>query len=150
MKIEDAIKQSNFKNKLQKATVNIIYTGNWLRDLHLNTFKSFDLLPQHYNILRIIKGRHPEAVSPGQIKEVMLDKGNDVTRLIDKLVKKHLVKRKTCPENRRKIDITLTEKGMEVLEEMTREMDKINRRFFRQISEEEAALLSDLLDKFRG
>ncbi len=149
MKIEDAIK-SNFKDNTQKALVNLVYTGNWLRDIHEKTFKEFQLLPQHYNVLRILKGKHPKPVSPGEIKEVMLDKGHDITRLLDKLVKMGFVERKICEENRRKIDINLTSKGLLKLEEMNKNLEKHTKIIYNQISEKEASALSDLLDKLRG
>lgn len=149
MKIEDAIKQSKFESGYQKALINIIYTANWLRDGQTDLFREHDILPQHYNILRIIKGKHPQPASPGQIKEVMLDKGNDVTRLIDKLVKKGLVKRHHCEANRRKIDINLTEKGIEFLKKLSEPIKKQSTAIRKNISEKEAVQLSDLLDKLR-
>ncbi|MGZ3883347.1 MAG: MarR family winged helix-turn-helix transcriptional regulator [Bacteroidia bacterium] len=149
MKIEDAIKQSKFESGHQKAIINIIYTANWLRDAQADVFKQHDILSQHYNILRIVKGKHPDPVSPGQIKEVMLDKGNDVTRLIDKLVKKNFLKRHLCEENRRKVDINITEKGLAFLKKMSEPIKKQSDAIKKQLSEKEAELLSDLLDKLR-
>ncbi len=149
MKIEEAIKQSKFENSYQKAIINIIYTANWLRDQQQETFKQHDILPQHYNVLRIVNGRYPNAISPGEIKEVMLDKGNDVTRLIDKLVKKDLVKRHTCESNRRKIDIIITKEGIQFLKEISDPFKKQIQLFKKSISEKEAETLSQLLDKFR-
>lgn len=150
MKIEEAIKQNTFKNNVLKASVNLIYTSNWLRDIHEKTFKEFQILPQHFNVLRILKGKFPNAVSPGEIKEVMLDKGHDLTRLLDKLVKRGLVERKICDTNRRKIDITLTNKGLEELEKMNKSLDKNTKRLHNHLTENEASILSDLLDKMRG
>lgn len=149
MKIEKAIKQSKFESPIQKAVINIIYTANWFRDLQSELFKQHDILPQHYNVLRIIKGKHPQSVSPGDIKEVMLDKGTDVTRLVDKLVKRGLVKRSLCEENRRKIDINLTDKGLDFLKTLNDPMRKQYNTIKKQLSEKEAELLSDLLDKLR-
>lgn len=149
MKIEQAIKQSKFESNHHKAIINIIYTANWLRDQQLDTFKTHDILPQHYNVLRIVNGRYPEAVSPGEIKEVMLDKGNDVTRLVDKLVKKGLVKRNTCENNRRKIDIIITKEGIKFLKELNEPFKKQITGLKKIISDKEAETLSDLLDKFR-
>jgi DNA-binding MarR family transcriptional regulator len=149
MKIEKAIKQSKFESPLQKAVINIFYTANWLRDQQWELFKKYDILPQHYNVLRIIKGKHPESVSPGDIKEVMLDKGNDVTRLVDKLVKMGLVKRSLCEANRRKIDINLTDKGLDFLKELNEPMRKQYNSIKKQLSEKEAEQLSNLLDKLR-
>jgi DNA-binding MarR family transcriptional regulator len=149
MKIEKAIKQSKFESPLQKAVINIFYTANWLRDQQWELFKKYDILPQHYNVLRIIKGKHPESVSPGDIKDVMLDKGNDVTRLVDKLVKMGLVKRSLCEANRRKIDINLTDKGLGFLKELNEPMRKQYNSIKKQLSEKEAEQLSNLLDKIR-
>jgi DNA-binding MarR family transcriptional regulator len=149
MKIEKAIKQSKFDSPLQKAVINIFYTANWLRDLQSEVFKKHGILPQHYNVLRIIKGKHPESVAPGDIKEVMLDKGNDVTRLVDKLVKMGLVKRSLCEANRRKIDINLTEKGLTFLKDLNDPMKRQFNAIKKQLSEKDAEQLSNLLDKLR-
>jgi len=149
MKIEKAIKQSKFESPFQKAVINIIYTANWLRDQQTELFKKHDILPQHYNVLRIVNGKHPKSVSPGDIKEVMLDKGNDVTRLVDKLVKMDLLKRSLCEENRRKIDINLTDKGVKFLKEINEPMRKQYLNMKKFLSEKEAESLSNLLDKLR-
>ncbi len=149
MKIEEAIKQSKFENSYQKAIINIIYTANWLRDQQQETFKDYDILPQHYNVLRIVNGRYPNAISPGEIKEVMLDKGNDVTRLIDKLVKKGFVKRNTCESNRRKIDIIITKEGINFLKQISEPFKKQIQLLTKALHEKDAEKLSNLLDKFR-
>lgn len=150
MKLEDEIKQEKFESNYHKAVINIIYTANWLRDQQMDVFKAFDVLPQHYNVLRIVKGKYPKPCSPGEIKEVMLDKGNDVTRLVDKLVKKGLVKRNLCESNRRKIDIQITEKGLIFLKELNDPMKKQLSVMKKNMSEKEAGLLSDILDKMRN
>src|SRR5690554_454998 len=98
MRIEEAIKQGKFRNNYQKAVVNLIFTSNWLRDAQGEFFKEYDILPQHFNALRIIKGRHPKPVSAGEIKEVLLDKASDVTRLLDKLVNLGYVHRQLCEQ----------------------------------------------------
>ncbi len=150
MSIEKEIKQEKFANSHQKAVVNIIYTGNWLRDRDLKVLKPYDLLPQHFNVLRILKGKHPQSCSPGEIKEVILDKGADVTRLVDKLEKMELVTRFLCPGNRRKMEILLTGRGITLLEEITNQMKKQGRVFQENLTEAEAEALSRLLDKLRG
>ncbi|POY36410.1 MarR family transcriptional regulator [Solitalea longa] len=150
MKIEQEILQEKFEDSYQKAIINLIFTNNWLRDLQNEHFKQYDILPQHFNILRIIRGKHPNPVSPGEIKKVMLDKGNDITRLLDKMVVKELIDRKLCEHNRRKMDITITDKGLELLTAidvpLTIFLDSIKNRF----SKHDAEQLSDLLDKLRG
>ncbi|MFN6038134.1 MAG: MarR family winged helix-turn-helix transcriptional regulator [Bacteroidota bacterium] len=149
MKIEEAIKQNRFDSSHQKAIINIIYTANWIRDRQCELFVKHELLPQHYNILRILKGKHPGPSSPGQIKEVMLDKSNDITRLIDKLVKKGLAKRNLCETNRRKIDVFITVKGLSLLKEINEPFKKHISALKKIISVKEAENLSELLDKFR-
>lgn len=148
--IEKEINQKEFESSRQKAIVNLIYTYNQVMDSHQKIFKKFELLPQHFNILRIIKGNHPEPVSPGYIKEVMLDKSPDLTRLLDKLVNRNLITRKTCEENRRKIDINLTKQGIKLIQQINPEIKKMMKKFGKDLSEKEAELLSDLLDKLRG
>lgn len=147
MKISEEIK-TNFENNIHMALVNIMYTANWYRDLNKEVLKKYNLLPQHYNVLRIVKGAHPEASCPGDIKKVMLDKGPDITRLIDKLVKMDYLQRCLNETNRRSMDIMITGKGKTALAEMTQEMNNLQKAHF-QLSEEEALMLSDLLDKSR-
>jgi DNA-binding MarR family transcriptional regulator len=150
VKLEQAIKQEEFKNLYEKIGVNLIYTGNWFRDKQNQIFRKHDILPQHYNVLRILKGRFPKPASPGEIKEVMLDKGTDVTRLIDKLVNKDLVKRGLCEENRRKMDVVLTEKGLQLLKDLEGPMKLLSDQLKNRLSEGEAETLSFLLDKLRS
>ena len=149
MRIEQAINQTRFRDDYHKVVVNLLYTGNWLRDAMGANLKSHDLLPQHYNALRIIKGKHPEPVSAGNIKEVMLDKASDVTRLLDKLEKLDYIQRRLCPHNRRKMDINITPKGLKILDELDEPMDSFYADLMQRVTVEEASMLSDLLDKVR-
>jgi DNA-binding MarR family transcriptional regulator len=150
MKIEKAIKQPKFNDVYQKLVVNLLFTSNWLRDAQNSIMKQYDILPQHYNVLRILKGKHPEASSPGDIKEVMIDKGNDVTRLLDKLVHKGLVKRSLCEENRRKMDVYITEKGLQLLNDIESPLQDHLSEIKRRVNTEEAEIMSSFLDKMRG
>lgn len=130
--------------------VNLAYTSNWARDEQIRFLKPYDILPQHFNALRIVRGRHPNPVSPGEIKEVLIDKANDLTRLLDKLEKKGLILRFLCPTNRRKMDITLTPKGLKFLEETGKAMEAWVEHIKARITDKEAAILSDGMDKMRG
>jgi DNA-binding MarR family transcriptional regulator len=150
MRIEQAINQRKFRDEHHKVVVNLLYTGNWLRDALGANLKSHGLLPQHYNALRIIRGRHPEPLSAGNIKEVMLDKASDVTRLLDKLEKLNLIQRRLCPHNRRKMDISITPQGLQLLDELDAPMDAVYKDLQERLTEEDAKMLSDLLDKMRG
>lgn len=150
MRIEEVIKQKEFENDYQKVVVNLIYTANWLRDRQVELLKPFAVLPQHFNVLRIIKGHHPEPISPGEITEVMMDKASDLTRLLDKIEKKGWIRRQTCPTNGRKIDVNLTEAGMVKLGEMSEAMEGFFHEIKDGFEEREASGLSDLLDKLRA
>ena len=149
MSIEQDIKQTSFNTSLEKALVNVLYTYNWLRDQSQDVYKPYGIKMQHYNVLRIIKGKHPEALSPGEIKEVMLDKSPDLTRLLDKLVDMKLVDRDICSENRRRMDINITSKGLQLLAKLTADQDKLNNKIADRLIESEAEQLSNLLDKIR-
>lgn len=129
--------------------INLLYTSNWLRDRQHRIFKEYKILPQHYNVMRIVKGQHPEPVSPGYILDVMLDKGRDLTRLVDKLVRLGYLNRMTCPENRRKVDITITPKGINIVNDVKERIDEWMTRY-NTLSEKDALQLSQLLDKMRG
>lgn len=150
MKLEAAIKQTKFKDIYQKAMLNLMYTGNWIRDEQLKIMKPFDILPQHYNALRIIKGRHPQPISPGEIKEVLMDKANDLTRLLDKLEKKGYIKRNLCPSNRRKMDISITQAGLTLLDSMNESLENFNLQIRKRLTKSEAEKLSELVENLRG
>jgi len=150
MRIEQAINQRKFRDEYHKMVVNLVYTGNWLRDALGANLKAYGLLPQHYNALRIIRGKHPEPLSAGSIKEVMLDKASDVTRLLDKLEKLNLIQRRLCPHNRRKMDINITTQGLQLLDQLDEPMDGFYKDLIVRLTEDDARTLSDLLDKMRG
>ena len=150
MKIENAIKQSRFTSSYHKVLVNLIYTGNWVRDEQMKVFRQFDLLPQHYNVLRIIKGHMPAPIAPKDIKEVLIDKAGDLTRLLDKLEKNGLIKRNLCPSNRRQMDISMTDKGIRTLKEVQQPLQVFTDMIQKNLSADQAETLSDLLDQLRG
>lgn len=129
--------------------INLIYTSNYFRDSHYSVFKPYDIQMQHFNILRILNGKHPEPATPGYIKEVMLDKGRDLTRLIDKLEGMGWVSRTICPENKRKIHVNLTHEGIEKVKVISSKLDTLDDGM-KYLTEEEYEQLSRLLDKMRG
>lgn len=149
MRIEEAIKQKKFKSTYQKAIINLMYTSNWLNDKMKQAFKPFDITPQQYNVLRILKGKYPVVCTAGEIKDVMLDKTPDLTRLVDRLVTKKLVDRRTCESNRRQVDIQITETGLKLLSEMEEVVEQHNERL-NNLTDKEAELLSQILDKVRN
>jgi DNA-binding MarR family transcriptional regulator len=148
MKIEDEIKQKKFINAHQKAVINLVYTVNWMQDKHQKVFKSFNITAQQFNILRILKGQHPNSTSATEIKARMLDKNSDVSRLLDRLVAKNVIVKKACPTDKRAFDVNLTEAGLELLRTLDKKQSELDNIL--NLSEEEAYQLSDLLDKSRG
>ncbi|MBN8704065.1 MAG: MarR family transcriptional regulator [Bacteroidetes bacterium] len=149
MEIGKAIKQKKFESSQQKAMINILYTYNWLLDKTSTLFKDFDITQQQYNVLRILRGKSPQSVCVGEIKEVMLDKNPDLTRLCDRLVLKGFIERELNPDNRRQVLIKITKKGLGLLAAIDPIMRK-ETKFIFNLNDSESEKLSDLLDKIRG
>jgi DNA-binding MarR family transcriptional regulator len=147
MKIEEEIQQPKFRNPHQKAVINLIYTANWLQNKHQSFFKAFGITGQQFNILRVLKGQHPKSISATAIKTRLLDQNSDVSRLLDRLAKKNLVFKKTCPNDKRASDVFITEEGLALLREIDKKQKEID--LVLSLTEEEASQLSDLLDKSR-
>lgn len=150
MKLEDEIKQKNFTSSFQKMLLNIYFTSSWFAVQTTRTLKPYRLTLQQYNVLRILRGQHSKPASVGLIQERMLDKSSNASRLIDKLVLKKLVDRKTCPSDRRQMEIRITQKGLDVLAELDSKLEVNESAAARLITEEEALSVSDILDKVRG
>lgn len=150
MEIGKEIKQTkDFKSQIEKALVNIHFTTSWLNAVNLEMLAPYDMSMQQYNILRILKGQSPKSVTVKFLIERMLDKSSNASRLVDKLYAKELVTRTQSPNDRRQVDVGISKKGIETLEEITTLM---HHQFEKQINinEEEAEVLSNLLDKLRG
>jgi DNA-binding MarR family transcriptional regulator len=148
VKIEEAIKQKKFDSPVHKAMINVIYTYNWLSSLWTGFFEQYEITEQQYNVLRILRGRYPNSICAGDIKEVMLDKNPDLTRLCDRLVKKELIERQYNEFNRRQVLIRITKTGLDLLKQIDPGMKKQAKKI--KLSDRQAELLSDLLDKIRG
>lgn len=136
---------SKFKNNKVKALINIKYTANWLFSKEMNYFKGYGISPQQYNILRILRGAG-EPTKVQVIKERMIERAPNATRLMDKLCDKKLIERTRCEHDRRVVYINISDKGLELLDQIDVSRD-IN--FMDNLSEKEAKTLSDLLDKIR-
>lgn len=147
MGIEKDINQRKFRSEYQKAIVNLIYTYNWTTEQLKKFFDEEDITMQQFNILRILRGSE-KPLSTLQIRERMLDKMSDTSRIVDRLVTKGLVKKNTCESDKRLVDVTISDKGRKLLQKLDTfdlEMDAI----IKSISEEEAVTLNYLLDKIR-
>lgn len=149
MRLEEEIKQKKFKSEHHKLMVNLIYTTNWLMSIHGPLMKQYGLTVQQYNILRILRGQYPNPCTVNLLKERMLDKMSDASRLVDRLLEKSLLERRTCENDRRRVDISITAAGLDLLKKVDEDEDKLYARM-NMLSEEEASLVNDLLDKLRG
>lgn len=148
MRIEDAIKQKKFRNEYQKLTVNLIYSSNWLLSKQKEFFSHFDITQQQYNVLRILRGQHPQAISTSEIKSRMLDMNSDSSRIVDRLELKNFVSKKVCKQDKRLVDVSITDQGMELLARIDDNNDLLD-GIISNLSAEEAMQLNHLLDKMR-
>ena len=149
MGIDQDILQTTFRSEYQKAMINLLYTYGWTIEQIKNIVANEGITHQQYNILRILKGSHPQPLSTLQIRERMLDKMSDTSRIVDRLIAKGLVKKIICKSDRRLVDVVITDKGKKLLEKMepcSEQMESI----FKILSEKEAAALNALLDKLRN
>jgi len=149
MSIEQDIKQQKFGNEYEKVAVNILFTGSWLHQMNSSRLKQFGITPEQFNVLRILRGSHPQKMMLADITCRMIDRSSNATRLVEKLRQKGLVKREICENNRRQVDISITDKGLTILKKIDlAEADWIGQ--LRNISKAEAIELNRILDKLRG
>ncbi len=149
MKLEDEIHQrKGFQDQWEKLVLNIIFTGNWINDYQHHQLKQYDLTPEQYNILRILRGQHPEPASVNLLKARMLNKMSNASRLVEKLRQKGFAKRDECQRDRRQVEVCITEEGLELLKTIeNQELTPAQR--FQHLSEEEASRVNELLDRLR-
>jgi DNA-binding MarR family transcriptional regulator len=149
MDLEKEIFSTKFINSYQKASVNIVYTYNWLNNFIKSELDKYEVTNQQFNVLRILRGQYPNPATINILKERMLDKMSDASRIVDRLVQKELVTRTTNKKDRRAVDIIINKKGLDILDRIQMETIMIE-NLKNNLSEEEAKQLSNLLDKFRG
>ncbi|MGQ2984583.1 MarR family winged helix-turn-helix transcriptional regulator [Flavobacterium sp.] len=150
MKIEDAIKSTTALSPSKRTILNIMYTQIVLSETFNEVLKPHDLSTEQFNVLRILRGQKGKPANMGLIQERMISKTSNTTRLVDKLLLKELVTREVCPENRRKMDIAITEKGIEVLAALDPEVDRHEQAYADNLSEDELTTFNLLLEKYRG
>src|SRR5689334_21584842 len=122
MSLEKDIHRKEFRNEYHKATLNIIVTHNYIVGKMNDMFKDFDMTRQQYNVLRILRGQHPGHASVNLIKDRMLDKMSDASRIVERLRIKDLIKREDCKNDKRAVEVTITEKGLQLLDVMENEV----------------------------
>jgi DNA-binding MarR family transcriptional regulator len=149
MALEDEIKQEKFNSDHQKASINILFTGSWLYNINASFLKRFGITPEQFNVLRILRGSFPRPMMLAEITERMIDKSSNCTRLVEKLKQKGLVNRITCENNRRQVDITITDKGQTLLKKIDASQS-VWLETMEKISKAEAKELNRILDKLRS
>lgn len=149
MQIGEEIQSNKFEDNYHKAVINITYTYGWLSNTFRCRFERHNLTQQQFNVLRILRGQYPNPATINMIKERMLDKMSDASRIVDRLIQKGLVSRCTNNKDRRAVDIRISEAGLDILSKMDEEF-KTKDMLKGNLTEEEAGKLSDLLDKLRG
>jgi DNA-binding MarR family transcriptional regulator len=149
MKLEEEIGQKIFKNDVQKMMINIMYTSNWLQNILSDNLKEFDVTPQQFNILRILRGQHPNPARMHLLQERMLDKMSNASRLVERLRKKRLVLRKICRNDRRAVDVKITEEGLALLSQLDVKENEWHTRF-NNMKKTDINTLNIILDNLRN
>lgn len=148
MPLEDDIRQEKFSSDYQKAAVNILFTGSWLYNINASYLKKFDITPEQFNVLRILRGSAPRPMMLSEITQRMIDKNSNSTRLVEKLRLKQMVSREQCENNRRQVDIAITDKGLQLLKKIDAEQAAWESSL-QKLTKAEAKELNRLLDKLR-
>jgi DNA-binding MarR family transcriptional regulator len=148
MSIEKDIQQSKFRNEYHKTVVNLIFTYNWITEKTKQFFDKGDITSQQYNILRILLGAG-KPLSTLQIRQRMLDKMSDTSRIVDRLVKKELVQKVICKTDRRLVDVTITDTGLQLLDKLDSYNEQMD-AMLGNLTEDDAKMLNQLLDKIRS
>lgn len=149
MTIEEDIKLNDHYSMPKRIVLNIMYTQNIIGEAFNEILKPYDLSPEQFNVLRILRGQKGKTLNMCDIQERMIAKTSNTTRLVDKLLLKDMVTREVCPGNRRKMEIGITEKGLELLQQLDPEVTEHEMKFSRNLNHKEQEQLNDLLVKFR-
>jgi DNA-binding MarR family transcriptional regulator len=149
MGINKDIHQDKFRNERHKAVVNLLFTYGWTVERLKQVVAEEDITHQQFNILRILRGNHPTPLSTLTIRERMIDKMSDTSRIVDRLLSKGLVKKVICKKDRRLVDVTITDRGLRLLERLDKKQNEMD-DILSNLSEKEASTLSSLLDKIRN
>lgn len=150
MKLEDAIKQKTFSSPEERLAVNIFFTSNWLGAHNIGLMKQHDITPQQFNVLRILRGQKGNPISIYALPERMLDKQSNASRLVDKLEAKQLCEKRICPTDKRKAEVIITQKGLDLLASIDGPLKQTFVHMFQSLNAKEVQSLNDLLDKLRS
>ena len=150
MKLEDEIVQKSFKDEFHKLAINLQFSAAFYRNQFRGSLKPYGISPEQFNILRILRGQHPNPASAKLVMERMIDKSSNVSRLVEKLRVKGLVSRTVCDQDRRSVDLTITSKGLGVLARIDDDEETKPSSLAEHLTPAEAGQLNDLLDRIRG
>ena len=149
MKIEEVIKATGKMEESTKTIINIMYSSRYIEDKVTSMLKQYDLTSQQYNVLRILRGQKSQPANLSTLQDRMIDKSSNTTRLVDKLLNKGLAERHVCEQNRRKIEIFITENGLHLLKNIDPNIKKLNKELVKNLSTKQMEELNDLLDTIR-
>jgi len=149
MSLERDIKQEKFSNEFEKMAINILFTSSWIYNTNAARLKPLGITPEQFNVLRILRGSHPKALMLADITCRMIDKSSNATRLVEKLRQKGLLRREICENNRRQVDISITEKGLGILKKIDADVDEWLDKL-KSVNRSEAIEVNRILDKLRG
>ena len=150
MKIEDVLKSTVPMDNSKKIILNVLYTQNVITDNFNDLLKPYEISGEQYNVLRILRGQKGNPANMCVIQERMLARTSNTTRLVDKLLLKKLVTREVCPDNRRKIEVLITQKGTDILKELDPKVNDHEQFFSKNLNADEIILLNQLLEKYRN
>ena len=148
--IEEEIKQSTFRSPAHKTQINIIYTAAWINKETSASLRPFGLSIQQFNILRILRGRGEKPSTVKLLTERMIDKMSNASRLVDKLKEKGYVRRQECESDRRRVDIVITEAGLDIVAKASAAVENNMLEKFRNLQDADFDQLSNMLDRLRG
>lgn len=150
MKLEETLKISRFSSEEQRAALSIIYTAAWLNDRINTMLKVYGISEQQFNVLNILRGQDKKPANLDLIRKRMMHKMSNTTRLVDKLRQKALVNQRACPHNRREVEITITQQGLDLLSSIEPARQEMEHGFFSNLTAQEVKQIANLMDKLRN
>ncbi len=149
MKLSELIKQDHFKSPSHESMLNVLVTSSWLTGELATTMAPYNITPAQYNVLRILRGSHPQTLTCSDLGARLLDRTPDVTRLLDRLERGGLIRRERARHDRRVVEVGITAEGRALLERMYDEIEALEQRLTRHLSPDEHRHLSTLLERLR-
>lgn len=150
LKLSERLKQRSFTSPSQESMLNVMVTSSWFLTELGAVMAEYGITPAQYNVLRILRGSHPKTLTCSDVRERLIDRTPDVTRLLNRLQRQHLVHRARAEHDRRVVEVTITKKGLDLLERMDPAVEQTSNRLAEGLTQDEHQLLSDMLDRLRN